>query len=191
MFLLVGLGNPGPKYGRHRHNVGFMALDRFAQHHAASAFRERFSGAFSKGVVSGHDVVLLKPMTYMNLSGRSVQQAMHFFKIALHEVVVVHDELDLPFGTLRVKVDGGTAGHNGLGSITESCGGTGFGRIRVGIGRPQSGNVEGFVLSDFSSTESNALDDVLERATAALTDIVVRGTQAAMNAHNQKAVANS
>jgi PTH1 family peptidyl-tRNA hydrolase len=191
VYLLAGLGNPGPKYARHRHNVGFMVLDRFAQQHAASAFRERFSGSFSKGVVGGHDVVLLKPTTYMNLSGRSVQQAMHFFKVGLADLVVVHDELDLPFGTLRVKVGGGTAGHNGLGSITECCGGPGFCRIRVGIGRPQSGSVEGFVLSDFSGAQSNALEDVLERATAALTDIVVRGTQAAMNAHNQKAVANS
>jgi PTH1 family peptidyl-tRNA hydrolase len=187
--LLAGLGNPGPKYARNRHNVGFMVLDRFAQAHAAPALRERFSGVFGKGSVDGRDVVLLKPMTYMNLSGRSVQQAMHFFKIELRDLVVVHDELDLPFGTVRIKVGGGTAGHNGLGSITESCGGAGFCRVRVGIGRPQSGSVEGFVLSDFSSAQSDELEDVLERATAALTDIVVRGTQAAMNAHNQKVVA--
>jgi PTH1 family peptidyl-tRNA hydrolase len=125
----------------------------------------------------------------MNDSGGPVSALLDFFKVPQDRLVVVHDELDLPFGTVRIKVGGGTAGHNGLGSITESCGGAGFCRVRVGIGRPQSGSVEGFVLSDFSSAQSDELEDVLERATAALTDIVVRGTQAAMNAHNQKVVA--
>jgi PTH1 family peptidyl-tRNA hydrolase len=189
--LIAGLGNPGPKYARNRHNVGFMLLDRFAEVSSAPAFRERFAGTTSKGRVGDHDIVLLKPMTYMNESGRSVQQAMHFFKVGLPELVVVHDELDLPFGTVRIKIGGGTAGHRGLASITECCGGAGFCRVRIGIGRPQSGTVEGFVLSDFSSTQSTALGDVLERATAALTDIVVRGAQAAMNAHNQKSSAPS
>lgn len=191
MLLVVGLGNPGAKYAKHRHNVGFMVLERFAQQHGAAAPRERFSGLLTKAQVGGQDVLLLEPQTYMNLSGRSVQQTQHFFKLGLSDLVVVHDELDLGFGVVRIKVGGGSAGHRGIASIMECCGGPQFCRLRVGIGRPQSSSVEGHVLSDFSSEQSASLGDVLERATAALTDIVVRGAQAAMNAHNQKAGAAS
>jgi PTH1 family peptidyl-tRNA hydrolase len=189
--LVVGLGNPGAKYARHRHNVGFMVLERFAQAHAAPAARERFSGLLAKARVGSDDVLLLQPQTYMNLSGRSVQQTQHFFKLGLSDLVVVHDELDLPFGAVRIKVGGGSAGHRGIASIMECCGGAEFSRLRLGIGRPQSGSVENFVLSDFSAEQSAALGDVLERATAALTDILVRGVQAAMNTHNQKGSAGS
>ena len=191
MLLVVGLGNPGAKYAKHRHNVGFMVVERFGQVHAAPPARERFSGLLSKTRVGSDDVLLLEPQTYMNLSGRSVQQTLHFFKLGLPELIVVHDELDLPFGAVRIKVGGGSAGHRGIASIMECCGGANFCRVRVGIGRPQSGSVEGHVLSDFSSEQSAALGDVLERATAALTDIVVRGVQAAMNLHNQKGAAGS
>jgi PTH1 family peptidyl-tRNA hydrolase len=189
--LITGLGNPGAKYAKNRHNVGFMVLDRFAREHHAPAYRERFQGSLSKASVSGTEVALLKPGTFMNLSGRSVQQTLHFFKLELGALVVVHDELDLPFGTLRIKQGGGTAGHRGLGSIAECCGGTGFCRLRVGIGRPTSGSVEGYVLGDFPPPQSIELEDVLERASAALTDIVVSGVQAAMNAHNQRSGAPS
>jgi PTH1 family peptidyl-tRNA hydrolase len=189
--LIAGLGNPGPKYARNRHNVGFMLVDRFAEQHGAPAFRERFQGWFTKLRVADHEVVLLKPATYMNLSGRSIQQALHFFKLDLSSLVVVHDELDLPFGALRIKVGGGTAGHRGVASTVESCGAADCCRLRMGIGRPTSGSVEGYVLSDFSGPESIQLTDVLERASAALTDIVVRGVQAAMNAHNQRPLAFS
>ncbi len=186
MYLVAGLGNPGAKYARNRHNAGFMVLERFASEHHAPAFRERFQGSFTKLSVSGSDVVLLKPATFMNLSGRSVQQALHFFKLGLPDLVVVYDEIDLPFGTLKIKRGGGTAGHRGVASIVETCGGPDFCRLRVGVGRPQSAAVEHHVLSDFSGAESTALPSVLERASAALTDIVVRGAQAAMNVHNQK-----
>jgi PTH1 family peptidyl-tRNA hydrolase len=189
--LIAGLGNPDAKYQKNRHNVGFMVVDHFAARHAAPPFRERFSGRFSKARVGDDDVGLLEPSTYMNLSGRAVQQALHFFKLDLAALVVVHDELDLPFGTLRIKLGGGTAGHRGVASTVECCGGADFVRLRVGIGRPVSGSVEGFVLSDFSAAESQQLSDVLERASAALTDIVVRGAKAAMNAHNQRSGAAS
>jgi PTH1 family peptidyl-tRNA hydrolase len=191
VLLVVGLGNPGAKYAKHRHNVGFMVLERFARLHGAPAPRERFSGQLTKAQVSGQDVLLLEPQTFMNLSGRSVQQTLHFFKLGLGDLVVVHDELDLEFGVVRIKVGGGSAGHRGIAAIMECCGGPQFCRLRIGIGRPQSASVESHVLSDFSSEQSTLLGDVLERATAALTDIVVRGAQAAMNAHNQKAGAAS
>ena len=186
MHLIAGLGNPGAKYASNRHNVGFMVVDRLAQVEAAQPFRERFQGIFTKVRIGDHDVGLLKPMTYMNLSGRSVQLAMNFFKLGLPELIVVHDELDVAFGNLRIKFGGGTAGHRGIASMTECCGGPDYARLRVGIGRPRSGSVEHFVLSDFSADEGAWLPDVLERATLALTDMVGSGTQAAMNAHNQK-----
>lgn len=191
MHVIAGLGNPGPKYQKNRHNLGFMVVDRFARQHGAPAFRERFSGSFSKVRVGDDDVVLLAPMTYMNLSGRSVQQALHFFKLGSSALIVAHDELDLPFGSVRIKLGGGSAGHRGVASIVEHCGGPDFCRVRMGIGRPRSGSVESYVLSDFSAVESQELSDVLERASAALTEIVVSGVKAAMNAHNQRLSADS
>jgi PTH1 family peptidyl-tRNA hydrolase len=183
--LVAGLGNPGAKYARNRHNVGFMVLERFAEAQRAPVPRERFQGAFTKLRVGETDVGLLAPATYMNLSGRSVQQALHFFKLDLSRLIVVHDELDLPFASVRIKVGGGTAGHRGLASIVECCGGAGFCRLRVGIGRPVHGSVESFVLQDFSSQDSKELPAVLERASAALADVLARGAQAAMNAPNR------
>lgn len=185
MYLIAGLGNPGSKYKKTRHNVGFMAVDGFAEAHRAPASRERFEGEFTKVTVGAHEVGLLKPATYMNLSGRSVQKALHFFKLDLSSLIVVHDELDLPFGTLRIKSGGGMAGHNGLQSIGECCGGPDFVRLRIGVGRPKQSGAD-HVLSDFSAQEYPELADVLERATAALTDILGSGTQAAMNKHNQR-----
>ena len=186
MYLVAGLGNPGAKYARNRHNVGFMALEGFAAQHGAPAPRDRFQGAFTKLRVGNEDVGLLWPATFMNLSGRAVQQAMHFFKVELDRLVVVHDELDLPFGDVRIKVGGGTAGHRGLASIVECCGGAGFCRVRVGIGRPPSGKVESWVLQDFSPQDGAALPSVLECASASLADIMARGAQAAMNLHNRR-----
>lgn len=184
MFLIAGLGNPGAKYEKNRHNVGFMVVDRIAQSAGSPAFRKQFQGHFAKLQLGSQDVGLLKPLTYMNLSGQSVQSAMHFFKLKVDQVVVIHDELDLPFGTLRIKRGGGTAGHNGIASVASCCG-PDFCRIRIGIAQPGRGGAQ-YVLSDFSSEQSAQLPDVLERASAAVADIVGRGIQAAMNVHNQR-----
>lgn len=186
MWLIVGLGNPGSKYARNRHNVGFMALERFAQHHGIADVREKFRGRFARGRAGDSELVLLQPDTFMNLSGESVQAAMAFFKVPLAQTVIVHDEIDLPFGRLRVKVGGGTAGHNGIRSVANLCGGPDFCRLRVGVGRPPAGRPgASHVLSDFSAEESVALEDVLEGAVAALTDIVQHGAEVAMNKHNR------
>jgi peptidyl-tRNA hydrolase, PTH1 family len=187
VYLVVGLGNPGSKYSGHRHNVGFMVVDRLAQAHAREPFREKFLGLFAKAALESGELGLLKPQTFMNLSGTSVQKAQSFFKLDIGQIVVVHDELDLPFGTLRVKQAGGTAGHNGLKSIVQHCGGPDFVRVRVGIGRPRSGSGERHVLSDFSQDECLELPNVLESASLAIGDIVLRGVQVAMNRHNQAA----
>jgi PTH1 family peptidyl-tRNA hydrolase len=139
MLLVVGLGNPGRGYASHRHNVGFMAIDELASKVSADAFREKFSGMYARARLGEEQAVLLKPMTYMNESGRSVQPAMAFFKATPRELIVIHDELDLPFGDVRVKFGGGHAGHNGLRSIIAHVGTGDFGRVRFGIGRPTGG----------------------------------------------------
>lgn len=188
MHLVAGLGNPGPKYAGHRHNVGFMVAERLADRSGApgAVWRDKWKARHLKVRLGGEDVVLLEPLTFMNLSGEAVQPAMRFFQVPLERVIVVHDELDLPFGTLRLKKGGGAAGHNGLKSIVQHCGGPDFVRLRVGIGRPPHGAVEKWVLSDFSSEEGAALEDVLNDATRAVEAVVSEGISAAMNVVNAR-----
>lgn len=187
MLLVVGLGNPGRQYSAHRHNVGFMVVDELASACRADGFRSKFNGEYAKGEISGEDIVVLKPQTFMNDSGRSVQAAMAFFKPAIDRVLVIHDELDLPFGTVRLKAGGGHAGHNGLRSIM-ACIGTGdFGRIRFGIGRPPPGfrgEVADYVLSSFDAAERAELPDLVKKATAIVVEVAARGLGAAMNVSN-------
>lgn len=160
MKLLVGLGNPGGKYAGNRHNIGFMAIDAIARRHATAPFRTRFQGEATEASIGGEKVLVLKPMTFMNESGRSVGEAMRFFKIALADVYVFHDELDLPAAKLRVKTGGGNAGHNGLRSITALCGND-YPRIRLGIGHPGAKElVHGYVLSDFAKAERPWVEDL-------------------------------
>lgn len=162
-----------------------MLLDQLADRARSTPFKDKFAGVFTRTTVAGEDVVLLKPMTFMNLSGESAQKALHFFKLTATNMIVVHDELDLPFGQVRLKQAGGTAGHNGLKSLVQHCG-PDFIRLRIGIGRPQSGRVEQHVLSDFSSDERISLSDVLERAASALTLVLERGVAEAMNRVNSR-----
>ncbi|MGE0787752.1 MAG: aminoacyl-tRNA hydrolase [Sandaracinaceae bacterium] len=183
MQLVVGLGNPGPKYRGNRHNVGFMLIEELARA-MREELREKFKARWCRGRIGGTDAVLLMPQTYMNLSGESVQPAMRFFKVELPDVLVVHDELDLPFGTVRLKQGGGAGGHNGLKSIIQHCGGQGFARLRIGIGRPRSGSPEGHVLSDFSASESAELGDVLRQAALAVEAVLSDGVGPAMNRFN-------
>ena len=170
-WLVVGLGNPGPKYARTRHNVGFMALDEMAR---GVDFRSKFSGQFA---MQG-DLALLKPETFMNLSGDSVQPALGFLKLPPARLLVLHDELDIPFGDVRVKQGGGHAGHNGLRSIIGRLGGPDFFRVRIGIGRPPAdfvGDVASYVLGDFGSLERSSLSALLERATASARKLIEDG----------------
>ena len=183
--LIVGLGNPGPQYAGNRHNVGFMVIDELARRWGAPRSREKFKGEFSKVAVGGEELVLLKPMTYMNLSGESVQAAMQFFKVPLEQVVCIHDELDLEFGVVRLKDGGGTAGHNGLRSMVAHCG-PGFVRCRVGIGRPRHGRPEQYVLSDFDSLERAELGLALELAADMVDTSVRNGVRQAMNRHHDR-----
>jgi len=188
VILIVGLGNPGPRYAGTRHNAGFLALDKLAARAGATVFREKFHGSFASGTLEGKPCGFLKPLTFMNESGRSVQAAVQHYKLPLDELVVIHDELDLPFATVRMKQGGGDAGQRGVRSISGAIG-PGFVRVRVGIGRPPPefrGDVADFVLQGFPPADRAELDSVLDRAADAVALFAQRGLQAAMNATNQR-----
>jgi PTH1 family peptidyl-tRNA hydrolase len=158
MLLFVGLGNPGAKYQGNRHNIGFMVIDDIARRHGLGPWRRRFQGETSEGTLGGERVVLLKPMTFMNDSGRSVQEASAYLKISLGDIAVFHDELELPFAKVRVKLGGGIAGHNGLRSISAHVGND-YRRVRLGIGHPGAKElVHNHVLSDFAKAERPQLE---------------------------------
>ena len=162
MLLLVGLGNPGGPYAGNRHNIGFMAIDAVARAHRATPFRARFQGLVAECTVEGEKIVLLKPTTFMNDSGQAVGAAARFFKLGLPDIAVLHDELDLAPGKLRVKTGGGNAGHNGLRSITAHLGND-FRRLRLGIGHPgDKALVHGFVLNDFGKGERAWVETLCE-----------------------------
>lgn len=161
MKLFVGLGNPGPKYAFNRHNIGFMALDRIAEDQGFGPWKSKFQAQITEGRLGTDKVILLKPQTFMNLSGQSVGEAMRFYKLTPSDVIVFHDELDLAPGKARAKTGGGHAGHNGLRSIHQHIGAD-YDRIRLGIGHPgDKSRVSGYVLSDFAKADQNWLDDLL------------------------------
>jgi PTH1 family peptidyl-tRNA hydrolase len=188
-WLVVGLGNPGPEYAANRHNVGFMVADllagriggKFRTHRARAQVLEGRLGAPGAG---SRRVVLAKPMSYMNLSGGPVTALRDFYKVPLEHLVVVHDELDIDYGTLRLKKGGGDNGHNGLKSLTKSLG-PGYHRVRFGIGRPPGRMpVADFVLKDFSSTERKELDYLVDRAADAVECLLVDGLERAQGTYN-------
>jgi len=171
--LIVGLGNPGPEHANNRHNIGFMAVDEIVRRHGFAAPRRRFSGELFEGRVGGEKVLALKPTTFMNLSGNAVGAAVRFFKLAPEDVLVLHDELDLAPGKLRVKLGGGTAGHNGLRSIAAAIG-PGFRRLRIGIGHPgDRDRVTGYVLHDFAKTDREWIEPLVDAIAEALPLLVV------------------
>ena len=180
--LIVGLGNPGPKYTNTRHNIGFLVIDRLAEQLGVQLSQQKFNGHYGQGSLpTGTPITLLKPQTFMNLSGKSVAPCAQFFKIPPERMIIVHDELEFPFGIIRIKVGGGHAGHNGLKSIHASMGTNAFLRLRVGIGRPQRGSVSDYVLSSFSGDDSPWLDDVCRLAVDDITEIITQGPRKAMN----------
>ena len=161
MHIFVGLGNPGAKYAGTRHNIGFMAVDRIADDHGFAPWRAKFQGVLSEGRLGGEKVILLKPETFMNLSGQSVGEAMRFYKLEPSDITVFHDELDLAPGKVRVKQGGGHAGHNGLRSLHGHIG-EDYNRVRLGIGHPgRKDLVSHYVLHDFAKADQDWLDDVL------------------------------
>ena len=191
MKLIAGLGNPGSRYQFSRHNIGFLVLDRLADQHRITIAQQGFGAFFGKGIISGHPVLLVKPQGYMNLSGSTIKKFFDYFKIAGEDVAVVHDDLDLPFGTVRMKAGGGTGGHKGLISIIDHLGDEDFNRVRLGIGKPDRKEiVESYVLSPFSLDEMDLLPELLTKSAEMLTEMLSSGIQAAMCKYHGKTINN-
>ena len=190
MILVAGLGNPGPRYEATRHNVGFRVVDRWVERHGGASWRDKFEGQLaSVDCKSGERVLVLKPMTFMNLSGHCVRAAMSFFKIDPADLLLVHDELDLPFGEYRLKQGGGAAGHNGVSSIIERLGTDAFARLRFGIGRAPAdfvGSVADFVLESFPLADRAQLTELIDTSSKVLDQVVNDGLSAAMNKSNRR-----
>jgi len=181
-WLIAGLGNPGSEFSGNRHNCGFMVADVLAGRMSAPFKRDRSRARVATGRLGGYPVTLAKPQTFMNLSGRPVAALRTFYKVPADRIVVIHDELDIPFGTIRLKQGGGDNGHNGLRSVTAALGTRDYLRVRIGIGRPP-GRMDpaDFVLHDFSAAERKVLPDVLERCADAVEVLLQRGLAAAQN----------
>ena len=189
-WLVVGLGNPGPEYAKHRHNVGFMVVDVLAARTGARFGRHRKAVAQVAEARLGLGgqaprLILVKPMTYMNLSGGPVAGLRQFYKVPLERVIAVHDELDIPYGQLRVKVGGGEGGHNGLRSMSRSLGGKDYVRVRFGVGRPPGRqDPADYVLSDFSAAERKELEFLVDRAADVVELVLAQGVEAAQNRYH-------
>ena len=186
LWMVVGLGNPGRQYEGTRHNIGFMVADALAQK-ADLQWRSssRFEAHYSKGVVARRQVVLVKPQTYMNLSGQAVQALAHFYGVETGQIVAVHDDVDLEPGRLKVKSGGGDGGHKGIRSMAGTLGSPVFFRVRCGIGRPEVGDVTNYVLHAFSDEEAEQLENQIVRASRAVSCLMTRGLRDAMNRFNR------
>ena len=184
MKLIVGLGNPGKEYAGTRHNCGFMVIDRLASKLNVDVDQNKFKGLYAKVKYHGEDIILLKPQTYMNLSGESVNAVMNFFKIDKEDVLVIYDDLDMPVGKLRLRKTGSAGGHNGIKNIIAHLNSQDFKRIRVGIDRHKYMNVADYVLSRFSKVESEAIEQGIENAANAVLDYLDNDFNHAMNYYN-------
>jgi PTH1 family peptidyl-tRNA hydrolase len=181
MILLVGLGNPGKGYAGNRHNFGYMAVDEIIRRHSFMPERVRFQGLAAEGNIGGTKVLALKPTTYMNLSGQSVGEAARFYKIPIENIIVLHDELDLPLGKLRVKTGGGHGGNNGVRSIIDHIGAD-FCRVRLGVGHPGEKHlVSGHVLKDFAKAEMPMVENIVENVARHIDLLIARNTSSFMN----------
>lgn len=177
MFLVVGLGNPGAEYAATRHNVGFMAADEIHRRYNFSSFKNKFDGLIAEGQIEGERVYLLKPQTYMNLSGNSVVKAANFYKILPENIVVIHDDMDLNVGKMKAKIGGGSGGHNGLKSI-DSCITANYNRVRIGTGHPQNRNEESIVkhvLSEFSKEDKEKISAAISIAAELIGVLLKKG----------------
>ena len=187
MKIIVGLGNPGIPYEWSRHNIGFMVVNRFAEIHHITVGTRRFKSLFGKGSIDSEPVILAKPMTYMNRSGEAVAKIVPFFKVGMKDLIVIHDDLDLPFGKLRIKQRGGDGGHQGIRSVIESMGGNSFLRLKIGIGRPpKEMDPAEYVLTPFSAREKSSLDEALTRSAECLAVILREGIETAMNRYQKR-----
>lgn len=183
--LIVGLGNPGKEYSDTRHNVGFRCVDELARRHGLRWERPRLKAEQARGTIGGLDVVLAKPQTFMNLSGTSVVQLVKWYKVEPDRLLIIHDDMDIPFGQLRLRGEGSAGGQNGLASIIQQLRSNAVPRLRIGIGRPQWGEPKDFVLTRFGKEQGAELPDLLGRAADAAETWLADGLLAAMNRFNQ------
>jgi len=193
MKLIVGLGNPGRGYAHNRHNIGFMCLSHFARMQGIRFDKKQATARTGTGEVAGNKVVLAKPQTYMNLSGQSVSRLVKKFDINLNDLLVIHDDLDLPPGKIRIRQGGSSGGHKGIDSIISSLGSQDFSRLRIGIGRPTTtegsdqiseADIIAYVLSDFTPEEKQAITQLIPRVSEAIYCLLTEGVTAAMNEYN-------
>ncbi len=193
MKLIVGLGNPGRGYTNNRHNLGFMCVNHFARTHSIKFDKKQGKARIGTGEVAGSEVIVARPQTYMNLSGQAVSQLVRKFKISLNDLIVVHDDLDLSLGKIRIRQGGGAAGHKGIKSITAELGSQDFLRIRVGIGRPLTTtesseftetDIIDYVLGDFTPDERQVVTEALPRVSEAISCLLTEGLTVAMNKYN-------
>ncbi|GAA0353459.1 aminoacyl-tRNA hydrolase [Bacillus horti] len=172
MKLIVGLGNPGPKYELTRHNIGFLSIDYIADELGLDLNKSKWKGLYAEGVYQGEKIILLKPMTFMNLSGESIQEVMNFYKIPVENILIIFDDLDLPFGKIKLRYKGSSGGHNGLKSIIAHLGTDQFKRIKMGIGRPEFGDTVSYVLGQFPLEQQDTLEEMLAHASKASTAFI-------------------
>ena len=187
--MIVGLGNPGDAYAKTRHNSGFMVVDHIANTYSIPFQRKKFDATFGRGVIEGIAVILVKPLAYMNRSGFPVRSIADYFKISLRDMLVIHDDIDLEFGRLKIKQKGGDGGHKGLKSMIDAFGGRDFTRLRIGIGRADPNiSVTDHVLGAFNAQETEILKQIMERAQETVVTILSKGTSEGMNRFNDKRI---
>ena len=184
MKLIIGLGNPGPGYANNRHNVGFQCVDRMVRRHGPASSRIMHKAHVSSVQIGGTKVMLAKPLTFVNLSGQAVSSLLLWYHVGVSDLLVIHDDLDLPLGRIRLRQEGGSGGHKGVLSIIGALGTESFPRLRIGIGRPVHGDPRDYVLSDFAPDELLVVESIYSRATAAVESFIVHGIAAAMNTFN-------
>jgi len=191
MYLIFGLGNPGSRYQFTRHNIGFMVLEKLAAQWEVDLKQKSFDALWNRGKIAGINVLLAMPQTYMNLSGNAARKLLAYFKTDVSNLIVIHDDLDLPFGTVRLKTGGGDAGHKGLKSIISCLGTADFMRVRLGIGKPSDkSRIEDYVLQKFDTGETDLLQHIIQLAADAATEIVLSGMQTAMVKYHTKNISN-
>jgi len=189
--LIVGLGNPGPRYRFSRHNAGFLVLDQLAQKHDMALSQRLFEALIGRGKIAGESVIAVAPQTFMNLSGIAVRRILDFYRVEVADLIVIHDDMDLPFGTIRLKEGGGHGGHKGLISVIEQLGNPDFLRVRIGIGKPVMREmVDSYVLSPFSEEEMQTVPDIAATVCDVVTEIVSSGVQAAIVKYHGKTINN-
>jgi len=193
LYLIAGLGNPGKEYENTRHNAGFMVLDKIAQKNKIDFDKNKFDCLFGKGYIKQKSVILAKPKSYMNLSGQPLQQLAHFYKIKKNQMIIIHDDVDISFGKIKIKQRGGDGGHKGIKSIINFFGGDDFARIRVGVGRPEKEadrqiNMIDHVLGNFDSQENELLERIVNTSCDSIYTILLKGVAESMNNFNNKQI---